>query len=215
MNDPQPDPNASTPPAGTEATPQAGTPDPNVSTTPPAGTAQTVEVTPEIQKLIDDAAARASREANKEAVAAKQRAKALEDAEAQRQHEALSETERLQKERDDATQAAADATDRARRAQLRAEVATVATTLNLVDADAALALLPADAITFDDDGTPVGVEAALKQLAESKPYLVAVAGTPKLDPTNGGRGGGTPTVSDTERLAQIRNPNRNADIWRR
>lgn len=217
MTDSQPDPNATTPPAGDAAQPQAGTPDPTPTPAAPAATTQTPEITPDIQKLIDEAATKASRAANKEAEALRKRAKALEDAEQARKDAELSETERLAKERDEATQRAEAATSNARRAQLRAEVATQAVALNIVDADAAIALLPADAITYADDGTPQGVTEALTALAEAKPYLVAKPGTPQLDPTNGARqpGDGTQKVSDAERLAQLRNPGTPADIWRR
>jgi len=89
-----------------------------------------------------------------------------------------SELERAQKAAADAETRIKAAEDRANRALMRAAVMAAATKLGAVDPDAVLQLLPSDAIEIDGD-TVRGVDAAVKALLESKPYLVAPKGPPK------------------------------------
>ena len=134
-----------------------------------------------------DAIRKATSKANREAQNLRKRLKEFEDAEQARKDAALSETERLQKQLADATAIATKAQEAAQAASLRAAIAVEAGKLNIVDADAALALIDTTGIEHSDDGTVNGVTDALTALIAAKPYLVAKPGTPQLDPSNGGR----------------------------
>lgn len=54
---------------------------------------------------------------------------------------------------------------------IRAEVKSIAADLDIVDADAAYALMARDNVAVDDKGDVQGVKAALESLLTSKPYL--------------------------------------------
>lgn len=68
----------------------------------------------------------------------------------------------------------------------------------IVDADAALALLPRDQVTVGDDGQVTGHEDAVKALLKAKPYLVGESTTTAATgPTDGGaQGAGAPNPAD-------------------
>ncbi|MBI4496843.1 MAG: phage scaffolding protein [Chloroflexi bacterium] len=59
---------------------------------------------------------------------------------------------------------------------IKAEVKLKAVALNIVDADAAFALMDRAAVKVNDQGEVEGVEAALKALVKAKAYLVASTG---------------------------------------
>lgn len=188
-----PNDDAATPPASDpapDAAPAATPPAPGDATPPEGEANEPPELDDATKKLIEEARLDASRKANAEAANVRKRLKAFEDAEEKRKLEALSETERLQKERDDATQAAEAAKETARVALLRADVAVEAAKLNIVDADAALKLLDQSGIEYGEDGSIFGVKDALDALLVAKPYLKAESkpGDPNLSPSNGGRG---------------------------
>lgn len=199
-----------TPPAGAEQQPPAGTPDPQQTPEAPAANAQTPEITPEIQKLIDEAAAKASRDANREAIAAKKRAKELEDAEQKRKDAELSETERLQKERDEAIKAAEDAKAAATAATIRTALERAAIAAGFADPTDALSL--ADAITLDDDGQPVGVTEAVAGLLAAKPHYAKGPGTPGLDASNGGRKP-APDLTPEQQTDQLYAHRKPVNVW--
>lgn len=71
-------------------------------------------------------------------------------------------TEQLEAERTKAQQQA-----------ITSEFKRVATSENIIDIDAAIALSDLSAVSIDDDGKVVGVEDVIKTLVEHKPYLVA------------------------------------------
>jgi len=74
-----------------------------------------------------------------------------------------------------------------KRAQgLALAVHQAATKLGIVDPEVALALIQGK-VEYDDKGSPQGVEEALAQLLESKPYLKASAQAPTPGATNPGR----------------------------
>lgn len=173
----------------------------------------TTSITPEVQALIDEAARKASQDANREAAALRKRTKELEEAEQARKDAELSETERLQKERDDAVANATKATSDAQAALLRAEVAVLSTSMNIVDPDAALALMDQSTVDWTEAGKPTGVKEALEALIGEKAYLVAKPGTPTLQATNSQRSDGEKTVSDAERLATLRGGLGGGQIW--
>lgn len=119
-----------------------------------------------VKKLRDEAAARRVRERELE-----EKLKTLEAKD-------LSEKERAEKERDDAKAAATAATERAKQALLKAEVLHEAR--DTADPETVLELVKGK-VQFDDDGNPVGVAEAVKELLEAKPFL---------NKTEGGAGGG-------------------------
>lgn len=86
--------------------------------------------------------------------------------------EKLSESEKAKEEADRAKRDAEAARAEASKLRLQSAVEREAAKLKFHDPSTALALLPADAITIGDDGSVEGVEAALKELAEDKPFLV-------------------------------------------
>ena len=136
---------------------------------------------------VAEAVKKATSKANREAQNLRKRLKELEDEKQARKDAELSDTERLQKQLDEAQQTAQKATEQAQVAALRAAVAVEAGKLNIVDPDAALALMDRSEVEHTDDGV-TGVTDALTALIANKPYLVAKPGNPRLDPTNGGRG---------------------------
>ena len=85
--------------------------------------------------------------------------------------EASQKTE-LQKAQDRAAELEKQATDavaRAKEASLRSAVVAEAARKNVIDPDAAVALLDRSALEFDDDGTPKGVAEAMEALLTAKP----------------------------------------------
>lgn len=61
--------------------------------------------------------------------------------------------------------------ERANDRLIRAEVKSIAADLDIVDGDAAYALMDRSSVAVDDDGNVTGVKAALETLLEAKPYL--------------------------------------------
>lgn len=59
-----------------------------------------------------------------------------------------------------------------RESVLTATVTQYAAKLGIIDPDAAVKLLDKDDLELDDDGRPLNVEQALKELVKEKPYLV-------------------------------------------
>lgn len=112
-----------------------------------------------VKQLRQEAAAN-----RKKAAEAEAKLKAREDAD-------LSETQKLQKQADEANKKAEEAEQRSRQRVARAEVLTEATKAKLVDPDAAYRLIRDD-IEFGDDGEPKNVATLIKQLAKDRPYLI-------------------------------------------
>lgn len=119
----------------------------------------------------------------------------------------LSETQRLSKEKTqlqaELEQARQDAQDRTN----RYEVELRASRLGIVDPEAAVKLLDWSSLEYGEDGTPKNVDAALKALLATKPYLAAQAGQAAAGATNPARGNshGPLSIEDIRRMtpAQI------------
>lgn len=79
---------------------------------------------------------------------------------------------------------------------LRGTIERTATTLGIVDPEAAYRLLDMSSLEFADDGTPKNVETALKALLKAKPYL----GRPGGGSVDGGSGQGAPPGNDMNAL---------------
>lgn len=79
------------------------------------------------------------------------------------------------------------------------EVATAATRLGIVDPDAAVRLIDASKLEYDENGKPKNAEAVLKELIAQKPYLVG-SGT---SATNAARNNGG---NETFTRSQLKDP---------
>jgi hypothetical protein len=90
----------------------------------------------------------------------------------------MSELEKIQAERDEANKRADAATESANKTLLKADVISKCSSLNIVDADAAYALMSKDDIEIKD-GKVEGVKEALKSLIVEKPWLVKNNEDPK------------------------------------
>lgn len=85
---------------------------------------------------------------------------------------------------------------KAQQDKIRFEFTKVASSANIIDIDAAIALSDLSAVTIDEDGKVVGVDDVINALVENKPYLVAQKKQqqPIGTATNGGSGAGEKTV---------------------
>ena len=152
------------------------TPDTDVDTDDTPTTDPTPDPAAELARWKSEARKHEQR-AKANAAAAEKLAK-LEDAK-------KSELERAQALVADAEARAKAAEERIAKALTKAAVSTAAAKAGAIDADAVLALLPADSVTIEGDEV-IGVEAALKALRESKPYLFGKA-KPAPGSADGGR----------------------------
>ena len=124
----------------------------------------------------------------------------------ERKKAAMTETERLKAEKEAAEKKAQDAMRTANERLLRAEVKATAVALDIVDPDAAYALMDRDAVSVGDDGTIKGVEDALKALIKDKPYLLRQKGAQSVGgATNPAASGNMPgkiyTRAELERMS--------------
>lgn len=89
---------------------------------------------------------------------------------------------KLEREQADSLQALQDS-------RLRSAVVSEAAKRNVVDPDAALALIDRASLSFGEDGSPTNVAEAMDELLTTKPYLVG-GGRPTGSADLGARGGG-------------------------
>jgi len=89
----------------------------------------------------------------------------------ERQNAEKSELEKAKEAAQKADSERKKALESANNRLIRAEVKLRATELGIVDDDAAFALMDRSEVSVDDQGRVQGVEAALKSLLETKPYL--------------------------------------------
>lgn len=180
-------------------------PEPGIDpTTPPINTPpkdETVELKAELAKW-REMAKKSESLAKSNAAAAEKLAK-IEEA-------SKSELERAQAAAAEADQRAKAAEDRIARALTKAAVSAAAVRAGAIDADAVLALLPADAVTVDGDEVK-GVDDAIKALRDAKPYLF---GKPKPAPgsADGGRQGGQQAQWTADQLKQAAKQGRHEEI---
>lgn len=100
-----------------------------------------------------------------------------------------SELEKLQERVAKAEQAAKETETRARETLLKARVEVEAVRLGFRKPEDAYALANLDGVSFGEDGTIVGLQEALDQLAQDRPYLLAgEPGKPPAPRTNAGEG---------------------------
>jgi len=104
--------------------------------------------------------------------------------------EKLTESERLQKERDEAVAARTTIDNERREDRIRLAVYGQRDELGLASADLAIAALDRSQVQFDEQGQPTNVADLLSALIEREPILKGTPATPRVPPTDGGAGGG-------------------------
>ena len=89
---------------------------------------------------------------------------------------------------------------------ISAEVRAVGTELNIIDIDAAFALMDKSGVKVGEDGSVVGVKEALEALTAAKPYLVKTAAASAGTGSTGNfpRSGGDNSADYAARLAKAR-----------
>ena len=98
----------------------------------------------------------------------------------------LSEKEKLEARATEAERSAATAAQRIADAMIASEVKVRASQLGIVDPDAALLLIDRTNVLYNEDSGVTGVEDALTQLLEDKPYLKGAPNrAPNLNPQSG------------------------------
>jgi hypothetical protein len=101
-----------------------------------------------------------------------------------------SDIEKAQKRIADLERQASDASARAQENLLRAHVVSEAAKRNVVDPDAAFALLDRSVVEYGEDGSPTNIAQAMEQLLEARQYLVGpVGGQSRGNADQGARAG--------------------------
>lgn len=114
----------------------------------------------------------------------------------------------------DANKKAQEAEEKANARLIQAEVKMQAVSLQIIDPDAAYALMDRSRVQIGDDGVVSGVKEALEALAKDKPYLVGKAGSTQVGSgSNPGTGGGNDDpVEQARKLAEDRNKGQQAPV---
>ena len=98
----------------------------------------------------------------------------------------LTDQEKLEARATEAERKAASAAGQVSAAMISSEVKVRATQLGIIDPDAALLLLNRTNVRYSEDGGVTGVDEALTQLMEAKPYLKGQSNrAPNLNPQSG------------------------------
>jgi chromosome segregation ATPase len=164
--------------------------------------------TPTIESLQASVAKleKAVKDANKESEARRLKLEAIDAQEAEKQKAALSETDKLKLEKQQAEEKATEAVQKANERLIKAEVKLNAS--NFVDADAAYLLMDKSKITVDENGDVKGVVEALAELAAAKPGLLKGKINPalKTDSTNPG-GGSQVTETREQKIERLKGTN--------
>lgn len=151
-----------------------------------------------VDRIVQERLARAKAEPPADYEDLKAAAKRLEEIEAANKTELEKANERAVT----AEAAAKAATESARETALKSAVIAEAAKKNVVDPDAALALLDRSTLTLDDNGVPTNVAEAMDALLTAKPYL---AGTTRAagDADQGARTGanGVEQLASTDGLS--------------
>lgn len=134
-----------------------------------------------------------------EAAEYRKRLRELEQTVKQHEEAKLSETERLQKRLAELEREQLSWQRERQEHTLKYETMLTASRLGIVDPEAAYRLIDLAALEFDEDGKPVNLEQALKDLLKAKPYLAGqqqtvTAGSP-TNPATGQQRAGTFTTS--------------------
>lgn len=117
-------------------------------------------------------------ELRKEAAGHRLKLKKFEDEEAKRLEAQMTEQQKLEKRVADLQKAHDDALRTHQEYRINAEVRLQATQLGFANVEDATRLLDWTQIAYGDDGTPENVQALLKDLLKTKPYLAGSKATP-------------------------------------
>lgn len=112
----------------------------------------------------------------------------------------LSESERVQKERDEALAKVADADRKIREAHLLAALSKPE--LGLASAQAAAKLI--EGVTYDDSGEPTNLAERVEALLDTNAFLKATPAAPAPAPNINGGGGATPAAPPTLTVDEAR-----------
>jgi phage I-like protein len=114
----------------------------------------------------------------------------------------LSETERLQTRAQEAERKADEADERIATAMIATDVKVKATQMGIVDPDAAYLLIDRGTLSYDATAGVAGVEQALTQLLEEKPYLKGAAiRSPNINAQGGQVAPAGPRLTEDQREA--------------
>lgn len=162
---------------------------------------------------VDEATKKLKKEAQQQRAArraAEARLAELEKAEEARKNAELSEAEQAKKAAETAEARANALEAEVRATKVNAAIEKAARAAGYADESDALQL--AATIKLDDDGQPIGVTEAVAALLESKPHYAAKPGTPRLDPSNGGRQEAAPLTAQ-QQTANLWATGRGPSIW--
>jgi len=137
----------------------------------------------ELDKIVQDRVARAKTEKPADYEELQAAAKKLAVIEEANKTELEKQTARADKAEADAK----SADDRVRETTLRSAIIAEAAKRQVVDPDAAVALIDRTSLELDDTGNPTNIAKAMDALLKTKPYL---AGAAKGDADQGARSGG-------------------------
>jgi len=115
----------------------------------------------------------------------------------------LTEAQRLEARVADAEKQASDAQQQLSQATIASEVKVRATQMGAVDPDAAFLLLDKKNVTYSATDGVAGVDDALTQLLEDKPYLRSGGRTPNLNPETGQATPPTRLTADQREAARL------------
>ena len=116
----------------------------------------------------------------------------------------LTEAERLTQRATDAEKQTAEANTQLTNALISSEVKVKAVQLGIVDPDAAYLLLDKSSVKYDAKDGVTGVEDALTQLLEDKPYLKGAAGRiPNINPEGGQAAPALRLTADQQEAARL------------
>jgi hypothetical protein len=116
----------------------------------------------------------------------------------------LTEAEKLSQRAADAERQLADANAKTADALIASEVKVRAVQLGIVDPDAAYLLMDRSSVKYDPDSGVSGVDDALTQLLDDKPYLKgAAARTPNINPESGQPAPVTRLSTDQQEAARL------------
>lgn len=121
----------------------------------------------------------------------------------EKQRAEMTELERLKADLKAAEEARTRAEQERLQTLVRSQVVAAASRLDFADPSDAFRMLDVSTLEVDDSGRVQGLDAALQELAKSKPYLVK-RNTPAYSPTN--PTGGAPGMSDADILNDIYGP---------
>lgn len=124
------------------------------------------------------------RRARKQVAELRQRLKEYEAKVAQYEAAQKTETERYRDRVAELERAVAEAERQRQELLIRSSVINAAYRLGAVDPDAVFRLIDLSKVDFDEDGNPIGVEEAVKELLAARPYLRAVSQASQTSPTN-------------------------------